>query len=512
MDSEYIIEMLGITKEFPEVIANDNVTLRLRKGEIHAILGENGAGKSTLMSILFGIYEPDKGEIRMNGKKVAIRNPNDATNLGIGMVHQHFRLIDVFTVTDNIILGAETTSLGFIKRKEAKEKVLALSEKYNLRIDPEEKIMNISVGMQQRLEILKMLYRENEILIFDEPTAMLTKEEAKKLIETMKAIKKEGKTILFISHKLDEIMEVSDRVTVMRKGRHIDTVKTSETDKETLAEMMIGKPFESTNQKRERKYGNVVLKVEKLTVSSPIYKNKTAVNNVSFKVKEGEILAIAGIEGNGQSELIYALTGLYKTKSGNIVLSDSDITNKSVRYRNELGISHIPEDRHKYGLVLDFPLKNNCILNSYFTAKFQKNNFMKKERIDTYTEKLIEKFDINSSEGPSTFVRTMSGGNQQKTIIAREIARNKSLLIAVQPTRGLDIAATQEIHKILLNERNKGKAIILVSLDLDEILKLSDRILVMHQGRITGEFVPKETTPTKLGLYMTGSKEKKNAE
>ena len=512
MDSEYIIEMLNITKEFPGIKANDNVTLRLKKGEIHALLGENGAGKSTLMSVLFGLYEPDSGEIRKIGKAVKITSPNDATALGIGMVHQHFRLIDVFTVLDNIILGAETTFSGFLKRKEAREKIEFLSQKYGLSVDLDKKVESISVGMQQRVEILKMLYRDNEILIFDEPTAVLTHGETLELMNTMRSFASEGKTILFITHKLQEIMAVSNRVTVMRKGKYIGTVNTKDVDEHILSEMMVGRSVETTVNKSKSVKGKIILKAENLTVASERSKEKPSVNNVSFSVSEGEIVSIAGIDGNGQTELVYALTGLTDTKSGKIYLLGEDITNASIRYRNELGIAHIPEDRHKHGLVLDFSLENNCVLMTYFKKEFQNNGFIKKESIRSYAENLIERYDVRSGEGASTLTRSMSGGNQQKAIIGREIDRDKALIIAVQPTRGLDVGAIENIHSALIKERDKGKAILLVSLELDEVMNLSDRILVIHEGSLVGEFTPDETNVAELGLYMAGAKERKNAE
>lgn len=512
MDNDYIIEMLNITKEFPGIKANDDVTLRLKKGEIHALLGENGAGKSTLMSVLFGLYEPEKGEIRKNGKKVRIKNPNDATKLGIGMVHQHFKLIDVFTVLDNIILGSETTTFGFLRRKGAREKIRSLSERYGLTVDIDKKVESISVGMQQRTEILKMLYRENEILIFDEPTAVLTHGEILQLMETMRFFSNEGKTILFITHKLSEIMAVCDRVTVMRKGKCVGTVNTKDVDENILSEMMVGRPIEMKAKKTPPKVGKVVLSVKNLTVASEHGKAKPSVDNVSFEVKEGEIVSILGIDGNGQSELIYALTGLMKAKSGKINLLQEDITHASVRYRNELGISHIPEDRHKHGLVLDFPLRDNCVLLTYFKDEFHKNGFINRENMRRYAKDLIERYDVRSGEGDATITRSMSGGNQQKAIIGREIDRDKALIVAVQPTRGLDVGAIENIHSALIKERDKGKAVLLVSLELDEVMNLSDRILVIHEGRITGEFIPEKTTVAELGLYMAGTKETHNAE
>ncbi len=510
--SEYIIEMLNITKRFPGIIANDNVTLQLKKGEIHALSGENGAGKSTLMSVLFGLYEPEGGEIRKNGEKVKIKDPNDATALGIGMVHQHFKLVDVFTVLDNIVLGSESTKLGFLQKQNARKKVMALSKKYGLEIDTDSKIENITVGAQQKVEILKMLYRENDILIFDEPTAVLTPNETKELLDIMVNLKNEGKSILFITHKLDEIMEVTDRVTVMRKGKYIGTVNTKDVTKQQLSEMMVGRPVQLKAEKEPSKPGQTVLKVQNLTVPSNTNKNKNKVNDVSFCVKQGEIVCIAGIDGNGQSELVYAITGLAKSSSGKVELIGEDITNMSIRKRNVFGISHIPEDRHKHGLVLDFSIESNCVLQSYFEKQFQQYGIIKKEQIRKYAEKLIEEFDIRSAEGPANRTREMSGGNQQKVIIARELDRNKPLIIAVQPTRGLDIGAIESVHKSLIKKRDEGKAVLLVSLELDEVMSISDRIIVMHEGEITGTFYPDKVTATELGLYMSGAKKNSKGE
>ena len=501
----YVIEMNNIRKEFPGVVANDDVTLKLKKGEIHALLGENGAGKSTLMSILFGLYTPDKGEIKKNGEVVNIKNPNDANNLGIGMVHQHFKLVEVFTVLDNIILGAEPTRFGFLTVKETRKKVMDLSKKFNLRVDIDAKIEDISVGMQQRVEILKMLYRENEILIFDEPTAVLTPQEIDELMKIMKDLIKEGKSILFISHKLSEIMEVSDRVTVLRKGKGIGTVNTKDTNINELSEMMVGRKIKAIKKGEAKKSGEVVLKVNNLTVPSKLHKNN-AVNNVSFEVRTGEILCIAGIEGNGQSELIYGLTGIEKITSGSISLLGKDITTKSIRDRNLAGISHIPEDRHKYGLVLDYKLENNLALKKYFQEGFHKRGLINLEKIREHSERLIKEFDIRSGRGSTTIVRSMSGGNQQKAIIAREIDTDSKLLIAVQPTRGLDVGAIENIHRTLIHERNNNKAVLLVSLELDEVLDISDRVLVMYNGKIVAELDPSETTFQEVGLYMIGAK------
>ncbi len=504
--SDYIIEMLNITKEFPGIIANDNITLRLKKGEIHALLGENGAGKSTLMSVLFGMYEPEKGEIRKNGKVVKIKNPKDATKLNIGMVHQHFKLVDVFSVLDNIILGSETVKLGFLQKKKARKKVQELSDKYGLSVDLDSKIENITVGMQQRVEILKMLYRENEILIFDEPTAVLTPQETGELLKIMRSFRDEGKSILFITHKLDEIMSVCNRVTVLRKGKYIGTVDTKDTTKQQLSEMMVGRPVELTVQKEKSVPDRNVLTVENLTVASKSNKNKPSVNNVSFTAKSGEILCIAGIDGNGQTQLIEAVTGLRKVQSGSIFLEGTEITDLSVKQRNDTGISHIPEDRHKHGLVLDFSLKDNFVLHSYKEKRFQNYGFIKKGAVKSYAEKLIADFDVRSGEGADTTARAMSGGNQQKAVIGRELDRNKPLIIAVQPTRGLDVGAIEYIHAQLVKKRDEGKAVLLVSLELDEVMNLSDRILVMYEGEIVGEFTPDDITVTELGLYMAGTK------
>lgn len=505
MQSEYVIEMLNIRKEFPGIVANDDITLQLRRGEIHALLGENGAGKSTLMSILFGLYQPEQGIIKKNGQEVKINNPNDATALNIGMVHQHFKLVDVFTVLDNIILGAEDTKLGFLQRKEARKKVQALSEKYGLNVDLDAKIEDISVGMQQRTEILKMLYRDNEILIFDEPTAVLTPQEIDELMEIMRGFVAEGKSILFITHKLNEIMAVADRVSVLRKGKYIGTVNVKDTTKQELSNMMVGRPVQLQVQKDAAKPGDVVLDVEGMTVSSKLHKHN-AVKGVSFQVRAGEIVCIAGIDGNGQTELVYGLTGLERVAGGKITLCGKEITKAPIRKRNEAGVSHIPEDRHKHGLVLDFTLEQNMVLQSFQESRFQNMGFINGPAIRQYTDNLIEQFDIRSGQGPVTVTRSMSGGNQQKAIIARELDRNQPLVVAVQPTRGLDVGAIEHVHSELVAQRDAGKAVLLVSLELDEVMNLSDRILVMYEGEIVGELDPKTTTVQELGLYMSGAK------
>ena len=506
MQSENIIEMLHITKEFPGIIANDDITLQLRRGEIHALLGENGAGKSTLMSVLFGLYQPETGVIKKNGQEVRINDPNDATALGIGMVHQHFKLIDVFTVLDNIILGAETTKMGFLQKKAAREKVLALSERYGMKVDLDAKVENISVGMQQRVEILKMLYRDNEILIFDEPTAVLTPQEIEELMATMREFAKEGKSILFISHKLNEIMAVADRVTVLRKGKCVGTVETKDTDKQSLSNMMVGRPVQLEVVKEPARPKDVVLHVEGLTVPSKTHK-RNAVNGVSFDVRAGEIVCLAGIDGNGQTELIHGLTGLDKS-TGTVTLCGRDISHASIRQRNHQ-MSHIPEDRHKHGLVLDFTLEQNMVLQRYREPRFQHMGFINSGEVRSYAENLIEQYDVRSGQGPITVARSMSGGNQQKAIIAREVDRDLPLIVAVQPTRGLDVGAIEYIHSQLVAERDKGKAVLLVSLELDEVMSLSDRILVLYEGEIVGELAPKATTVQELGLYMAGAKRTK---
>ncbi len=502
----YVIEMLHITKEFPGIKANDDITLQLKRGEIHALLGENGAGKSTLMSVLFGMYQPEKGEIRKDGKKVEIKDPNDATELGIGMVHQHFKLVECFSVLDNIILGVEPNKLGFLKKAEAKKKVMELSKHYGLAIDPDAIIEDITVGMQQRTEILKMLYRDNEVLIFDEPTAVLTPQEIEELMQIMRNLKAEGKSILFISHKLNEIMAVADRCTVLRKGRYIGTVETANTTVEELSAMMVGRNVNFHVEKQEAKIGDTVLKVRNVTVASKVHKNN-AVKDVSFDVHAGEILCIAGIDGNGQTELVHGLTGLEPLVSGSIELMGRDITKASIRKRSTMGMSHIPEDRHKHGLVLDYTLEDNLVLQRYFEPEFTNGaGFLRRANIRKYAEKLIEEFDIRSGQGPVTIARAMSGGNQQKAIVAREMDKDPELLVAVQPTRGLDVGAIEHIHKQLVKKRDEGKAVLLISLELDEVMDVPDRIIVMYEGEIVGELDPKNTTQEELGLYMSGAK------
>ena len=505
-DETYAVEMLNITKRFPGIIANDNITLQLKKGEIHALLGENGAGKSTLMSVLFGLYQAEEGIIKKDGREVKINNPNDANDLGIGMVHQHFKLVQCFTVLDNIILGVETTKNGILKKDEARKKVMALSDKYGLMVDPDARIEDITVGMQQRTEILKMLYRDNEILIFDEPTAVLTPSEIDELMQIMKNLAKEGKSILFISHKLAEIMAVADRCSVLRRGKYIGTVNIADTTREELSRMMVGRDVQLVADKKEKVPGDIILHVENMTVASRLHKNN-AVKNVSFDVREGEIVCIAGIDGNGQTELVYGLSGLEPIVGGRITLGGKDISKASVRERSLTGMSHIPEDRHKHGLILDYSLAYNLILQRYFEPQFRtKAGFLKKNAINDYADKLIGQYDVRSGQGGITRARSMSGGNQQKAIIARELDKDPKLLIAVQPTRGLDVGAIEYIHSQLIAQRDAGHAVLLVSLELEEVTSISDRILVMFEGEIVGEFDPAKTNREELGLYMSGAK------
>lgn len=500
---DYIIEMLNIRKEFPGIVANDNITLQVKKGEIHALLGENGAGKSTLMSVLFGLYRPDRGEIRVRGEKVRITNPNEANNLGIGMVHQHFKLVHNFTTTENIILGMETTRHFTTDIKSAAKRVKELSEMYSLNIDPYAKIEDISVGMQQRVEILKMLYRDADILIFDEPTAVLTPQEIRELISVMKEMSREGKTIILITHKLREIKAVADRCTIIRKGKSIDTVEVGDTSEERLAELMVGRHVNLEVKKENITPGKKMINVEDLN----IYNGQVhSVRDISFFARQGEILGFAGVDGNGQTELIEGITGLMNVKSGKIQLGDIDITNMSIRERNRLGLGHIPEDRHKHGLVLEFPLEDNLILQDYYTESFSDNGILHKDKIREYALKLIDEFDIRSGKGPTTITRTMSGGNQQKAIIAREIERSPSVIVIAQPTRGLDVGAIEYIHNRILRERSSGKTILLFSLELDEIMKLSDRIAVMHEGRIVDILDASSTDENEIGMLMSGGR------
>ncbi|MFT8323416.1 MAG: ABC transporter ATP-binding protein [Bacillus sp. (in: firmicutes)] len=503
---EYVIEMLNIRKEFPGIVANDNITLQVKKGEIHALLGENGAGKSTLMNVLFGLYQPEKGEIRARGQKVNISNPNIANDLGIGMVHQHFMLIDTFSVTENIILGKETVHRGKIDLKKAEKEVKAISEKYGLAVDPKAKIADISVGMQQRVEILKTLYRGAEILIFDEPSAVLTPQEITELIAIFRTLIKEGKSIILITHKLKEIMEVCDRVTVIRKGVGIGTYNVAETNPNELANLMVGREVTFKTTKKEAEPKETVLAINELTVKDG--RGVKVVNGLNLEVRAGEIVGIAGVDGNGQSELIEAITGLMKKDGGSITLNGKELSVLTPRKITESGVGHIPQDRHKHGLVLDFPIGQNMVLQTYYQKPFSQKGLLNQKEIDKQAKTLIEEFDVRTP-GIHTLARALSGGNQQKAIIGREVDRNPDLLIAAQPTRGLDVGAIEFIHKRLIEQRDKGKAVLLLSFELEEILNVSDRIAVLFEGEIIAIVHPKETTEQELGLLMAGSNETK---
>lgn len=503
---EYVIEMLGIRKEFGNFVANNNITLQLKKGEIHALLGENGAGKSTLMNVLFGLYQPEAGEIKVRGNSVKITDPNKANDLGIGMVHQHFMLVENFTVTENIILGNEPTKFGRVNIKEAAKDIADLSKKYNLDVDPYAKIEDISVGMQQRVEILKTLYRGAEILIFDEPTASLTPQEITELMAILRLLIKEGKSIIIITHKLKEIMEVSDRVTIIRKGEGIGTVVTAETNPDQLAELMVGRQVEFKTEKTEAHPTEEILTIENLVVTD--YRNIEKVKSLNLSVRRGEIVGIAGIDGNGQSELIEAITGLRKVKSGKVKLNGKDITGLKPREITETGLGHIPQDRHKHGLVLDFPIGHNIALQTYYQKPISKGFVMDYGKISEKARQVIEEFDVRTGQGEMTPARALSGGNQQKAIIGREIDRDPDLLIAALPTRGLDVGAIEFIHSRLIEQRDKGKAVLLISFELDEVMNVSDRIAVIYDGTIIDTVYPNETSEQELGLLMAGEARK----
>jgi ABC-type uncharacterized transport system ATPase subunit len=499
---EKIIEMQNIRKEFPGIVANDNVTLGLRKGEVHALLGENGAGKSTLMSILFGLYQPDAGQIVVRGEPVQIKNPTMANNLGIGMVHQHFKLVHNFTVTENIILGMEPMNGIAIDRKGAALKIKELSQQYGLDVDPYAKIEDISVGMQQRVEILKMLYRDAEILIFDEPTAVLTPQEIHELMKIMRSLLKEGKSIILITHKLKEIKEVADRCTVIRRGKVIGTVDVKDTTEAKMAEMMVGREVSFHVEKGESNPGEIALEVKDLVVMGT--RGEEAVKSFSFQLRRGEILGIAGVDGNGQAQLVEALTGLRKVESGVISLAGKDIAGLNIKERFEAGLAHIPEDRQKRGLVLDYSIEENMILEIHQNEPFSRMGFLQFDEIRNYSERLIKEFDVRSGEGSIAKARALSGGNQQKAIVGREISHNPEVLIAVQPTRGLDVGSIEYIHKRLVEQRDAGRAVLLVSLELDEILDLSDRVVVINSGTKVGEVITSETDENEVGLMMAG--------
>jgi len=499
----YIVEMLHITKDFPGIRANDDITLQIEERSIHALLGENGAGKSTLMSILFGLYQPDSGSIRVRGKEVKISDPNVATSLGIGMVHQHFKLVHNFTVTENIILGMEPRKGPVIDIRAAEQKVEELSKLYGLSVDPRAKIEDISVSMQQRVEILKMLYRDAEILIFDEPTAVLTPQEIHELMQIMRRLVEEGKTILLITHKLKEIKEVADTCTVLRRGKLVSTVSVADTDEQKMAEMMVGRQVSFHVDKGPAKPGDELLRIEQLNVKN--VKGVLGVKNLSLTVRAGEVLGLCGIDGNGQAELVYAITGLTKVESGKIFLKDKEITNLSIKERIDLGLGHIPEDRQKYGLVLDFTLGENFIIHNYYERPFASRGILRRKAILENAQRLIREFDVRSGQGAMTPARAMSGGNQQKAIVAREIDRSPEVFVVVQPTRGLDVGAIEYIHRRIIEERDKNKAILLVSLELAEIMDVSDRIAVIYNGEIVGIVDAASTNENELGLMMSGA-------
>ena len=506
MAHENVIEMREITKIFGEFVANDKINLQLRRGEIHALLGENGAGKSTLMNMLAGLLEPTSGEIAVNGQVVKLDSPSKAASLGIGMVHQHFMLVEAFTVAENIILGSETTKYGVLDIKKATQEIKDLSEKYGLAVDPSAKVEDISVGAQQRVEILKTLYRGADILIFDEPTAVLTPAEIDELMAIMKNLVKEGKSIILITHKLDEIRAVSDRVTVIRRGKSIETVEIAGATNQDLAEMMVGRSVSFTTDKKASNPEEVVLSIKDLVVNEN--RGVPAVKELSLDVRAGEIVGIAGIDGNGQSELIQAITGLRKVKSGSITIKGQEVVGLSPRKITEMQVSHVPEDRHRDGLVLDMTISENIALQTYYKEPLSKNGILNYNNIHNYARKLMDEFDVRAA---SEYVpaSALSGGNQQKAIIAREVDRDPDLLIVSQPTRGLDVGAIEYIHKRLISERDKGKAVLVVSFELDEILNVSDRIAVIHDGKIQGIVSPADTNKQELGILMAGGELKK---
>ena len=506
-DNEYIVEMKHITKRFPGIVANDDVSISIRRGEIFALLGENGAGKSTLMSMLFGMYEPDEGEIWIRGERVKIASPYHATKLNIGMVHQHFKLVQNYTITENIILGIEPQRRLFgllpaVDVKNSDKKIAELSHKYGLDVDPTKKIEDINVSTQQRVEILKMLYREAEILIFDEPTAVLTPQEIEFLLDIIRELRANGKTIILITHKLEEIKKVADRCAVLCRGKLIDVLDVATTSTKTMANLMVGREVNFVTEKEPANFKDAVLRVEHLVV-----KNKDGfpvVNDVSFRIRAGEIFSIAGVSGNGQVEVADAIAGLTSVSSGSIKLYGEEISNKSIRYRTEKGISYIPEDRQSFGLVLDFDLANNLSLKEYYKEPFCEKGVLRQKAFDEKGEKLIDRYDIRSGQGIRTIVRSMSGGNQQKAIVAREIELASGLMIFVQPTRGLDIGAIENIHRQILEERDKGRAILLVSLELDEIMQLSDTIGVIYNGELLKIADASELSANQVGEYMMG--------
>lgn len=506
---EHVVEMLNIRKEFPGIVANDRISIDLRKGEILALLGENGAGKSTLMSILFGLYRPDEGTIKIRGKEVQIANPTQASTFGIGMVHQHFKLVHNFTITENIVLGMEPKKGLILDLGSASSRIRELSQHYGLNVDPDAVIENVSVGMQQRVEILKMLYRDAEVLIFDEPTSVLTPQEIQDLMEIMRNLIREGKSIILITHKLKEIKAIADRCTVIRRGKVIGTVDVQSTSESEMARMMVGREVSFSVDKEKREPGEVILEIENLSVlSGP---GVLGVKDFSLKVRAGEIVGIAGVDGNGQTELVEALTGLRSMESGRILLKGRDISADGIHQRIEAGIAHIPEDRQKRGLVLDYSVEDNLVLETHSSRPFALHGFLQREPIRSHAQKVMQDFDVRAGEGALTQARSLSGGNQQKAIVGREIDLNPELLIAVQPTRGLDVGSIEYIHQRLVEQRDKGKGVLLVSLELDEILDLSDRIAIISRGELTGLVNADETDENEVGLMMAGIKQGESA-
>lgn len=513
--ADYIVEMKHITKRFPGIVANDDVTIQVKKGEIYALLGENGAGKSTLMSMLFGMYEPDEGEILIRGEKVRLESPNHATRLNIGMVHQHFKLISNYTIAENIVMGMEPVRkllgcIPVVDKKKANSDIAALSEKYGLAVNPEDVIENVNVSTQQRVEILKMLYREAEILIFDEPTAVLTPQEIDFLLDIIKGLQDKGKTIILITHKLEEIKRIADRCAILNRGKLIDVLDVASTSTKTMANLMVGREVSFETDKKPAAPGDVVLEVKNLDVCNR--QDFQVVKNVSFQVHKGEILAIAGVAGNGQVEIGDAITGLIPIRGGSITLNGTDITHMPIRARTLQGISYIPEDRHNLGLVMDFTLSENLALKDYFREPFCKKGVLDQRVFEENSSRLIDEYDIRSGQGSSTVVRSMSGGNQQKAIIAREIQLDSSLMIFVQPTRGLDIGAIENIHKQMIAQRDKGKAILLISLELDEIMNCADTIAVIYNGEIQKIAPASSLTTEQVGEFMMGVKHSKKTE
>ncbi len=497
-----VLELRGITKRFPGVLANDHIDLTLEEGEILALLGENGAGKTTLMNILYGLYQPDQGEIFVKGKQVAVHSPSDAIAAGVGMVHQHFMLIPVFTVTENVMLGQEELRPGgILNRNEASKKIRQIVEQYNLQVDPDSYVKDLPVGVQQRVEIIKLLYRQADILILDEPTAVLTPQEADELFKIMHSLAERGKSIIFITHKLREVLDISDRITVIRRGKVIGTTLPADADQYKLAEMMVGRAVQLEVEKAPPKVGEPVLKVEDLVVVDD--RKQIAVDGVSFDVRAGEVLGVAGVQGNGQTELVEALTGMHPVQSGKVTLLDKDITHASPRQVTELGSAHVPEDRQRDGLVLAFPIADNLILNTYYEPPFTKGVVLDQKLIYHHADELVKEFDIRTPSS-ATSAGSLSGGNQQKVIVAREFSRPIKLLVASQPTRGLDVGSVEYIHDRIIQKRDEGCAVLLVSSELDEIMGLSDRIAVMYRGKIVDILPAEKATKEKVGLLMAG--------